>query len=51
MAHFVKLNVFDPGHDDSDNTTNRKYITTLINLDLIMYIEPSKVHKIGRAHV
>ena len=46
MAHFVKLNVFDPSHDDSDNKHNRKYITTLINLDLVMYIEPSKVHSL-----
>jgi len=46
MAHFVKLNVFDPSHDEQDNKNNRKYITTLINLDLVMYIEPSRIHSL-----
>jgi len=25
MAHFVKLSVLDPGHDDLENQSNRKY--------------------------
>ncbi len=31
MAHFVKLSVLDPGHDDQENQNNRKYNPQLIN--------------------
>jgi hypothetical protein len=44
MAHFIKLNVLDPSHDG--NTNNRKYIPNLINLDMIINIEPSVVHSL-----
>ena len=46
MAHFVKLSVLDPGHDDLENTTNRKYNPQLINLDMVINIEQSKVHSL-----
>jgi hypothetical protein len=46
MAHLIKLNVLDPGHDHTDNTTNRKYIYNLINLDMVISIEPSVVHSL-----
>jgi hypothetical protein len=46
MAHFIKLNVLDPGHDHTDNTVNRKYIYNLINLDMVISIEPSVVHSL-----
>jgi hypothetical protein len=44
MAHFIKLNVLDLGHDT--NETNRMYITNLINLDMVINIEPSIVHSL-----
>jgi hypothetical protein len=47
MAHFVKLSVLDPGHDDLENTTNRKYNPQLINLDMVINVEQSKVHSVG----
>ena len=46
MAHFVKLSVLDPGHDDLENTTNRKYNPQLINLDMVINVEQSKVHSL-----
>lgn len=46
MAHFIKLNVLDLGHDNNYNTTNRKYIPNLINLDMVTNIEPSVVHSL-----
>jgi hypothetical protein len=46
MAHFVKLNVLDLGHDTTENHTNRKYIPNLINLDMVINIEPSTVHSL-----
>ena len=46
MAHFVKLNVLDPGHDDLVNQTNRQYNTQLINLDMVVNIEQSNVHSL-----
>ena len=46
MAHFVKLNVLDPGHDDLVNQTNRQYNTQLINLDMVVNIEQSYVHSL-----
>jgi len=46
MAHFVKLSVLDPGHDDVENKTNRKYIPTLINMDMVTHIEPSLIHSL-----
>lgn len=46
MAHFIKLNVLDLGHDNSENQTNRKYIPNLINLDMVINIEPSVVHSL-----
>ena len=46
MAHFVKLSVLDPGHDDLENTTNRKYNSQLINLDMVINVEQSKVHSL-----
>jgi hypothetical protein len=46
MAHFIKLNVLDLGHDHNYNTTNRKYIPNLINLDMVINIEPSVVHSL-----
>lgn len=46
MAHFVKLSVLDPGHDDTENTTNRKYNPQLINLDMVINVEQSKVHSL-----
>ena len=44
MAHFIKLNVLDPSHDGDPK--NRNYIPTLINLDMVVSIEPSKVHSL-----
>jgi len=44
MAHFIKLNVLDPSHDG--DPANRTYIPTLINLDMIVSVEPSKVHSL-----
>ena len=44
MAHFVKLSVLDPGHDDIENQNNRKYNSQLINLDMVINVEQSKVH-------
>lgn len=46
MAHFVKLNVLDPGHDEADNKTNRKYLPQIINLDMVINVEQSKVHSL-----
>ena len=46
MAHFVKLNVLDPGHDDTENQSNRKYNPQLINLDMVINAEQSKVHSL-----
>lgn len=46
MAHFIKLNVLDPGHGVEDNTVNRKYNPTLINLDMVVTIEPSTIHSL-----
>ena len=46
MAHFVKLNVLEPGHDDLVNQTNRQYNTQLINLDMVVNIEQSHVHSL-----
>jgi hypothetical protein len=46
MAHFVKLSVLDPGHDDLENTTNRKYNPQLINLGMVINVEQSKVHSL-----
>jgi hypothetical protein len=36
----------DPGHDDMENTTNRKYNPQLINLDMVINVEQSKVHSL-----
>ena len=47
MAHFVKLNVLDPGHDDLVNQTNRQYNTQLINLDMVVNIEQSYVFRVS----
>ena len=44
MAHFVKLSVLDPGHDDIENQNNRKYNSQLINLDMVINVEQSVVH-------
>ena len=46
MAHFVKLSVLDPGHDDLENQSNRKYNPQLINLDMVINVEQSKVHSL-----
>jgi hypothetical protein len=46
MAHFVKLSVLDPGHDDIENQNNRKYNSQLINLDMVINVEQSKVHSL-----
>jgi hypothetical protein len=46
MAHFVKLNVLDPGHDEIGNETNRQYNLQLINLDMVVNIEQSHVHSL-----
>lgn len=46
MAHFVKLNVLDPGHDEIMNKTNRQYNLQLINLDMVVNIEQSDVHSL-----
>ena len=46
MAHFVKLNVLDPGHDEIGNQTNRQYSLQLINLDMVVSIEQSHVHSL-----
>ncbi len=46
MAHFVKLSVLDPGHDDLENQSNRKYNPQLINLDMVVNVEQSKVHSL-----
>jgi len=43
MAHFVKLNVLDPGHELDGP---RVYNQLLINLDMVVHIEPSKVHSL-----
>ena len=42
MAHLIKLNVLDPSHDGN----KRIYNPTLINLDMVINIEPSKVHSL-----
>ncbi len=44
MAHFIKLNVLDPSHDG--NINKREYIPNLINLDMVINIEPSKIHSL-----
>lgn len=44
MAHFIKLNVLDPSHDANSN--KREYIPQLINLDMVVSVEPSKVHSL-----
>jgi hypothetical protein len=44
MAHFIKLNVLDPSHDVNSN--KREYIPQLINLDMVVSVEPSKVHSL-----
>jgi len=44
MAHFIKLNVLDPSHDG--NAKQREYNPNLINLDMVINIEPSKVHSL-----
>jgi len=46
MAHFIKLNVLDPGHDEVGNKTNRQYNLQLINLDMVVSIEQSHVHSL-----
>jgi hypothetical protein len=46
MAHFVKLSVLDPGHDDLENQSNRKYNPQLINLDMVINVEQSKIHSL-----
>lgn len=43
MAHFIKLNVLDPSHDNNDK---REYVPNLINLDMVINIEPSKIHSL-----
>lgn len=43
MAHFIKLNVLQHGHEE---TNERHYIQTLINLDMVVNIEPSKIHSL-----
>lgn len=43
MAHFIKLNVLNHGHEENNNRT---YIPTLINLDMVVSIEPSKIHSL-----
>jgi hypothetical protein len=42
MAHLIKLNVLDPSHDNG----KRVYNPTLINLDMVINIEPSKIHSL-----
>lgn len=37
MAHFVKLNQLDHGHTSDDD----EYTSLLINLDMVINIEPS----------
>jgi hypothetical protein len=44
MAHFIKLNVLDPSHDI--NSSKREYIPQLINLDMVVTVEPSVVHSL-----
>jgi hypothetical protein len=44
MAHLIKLNVLDPSHDG--DAKNRTYIPTLVNLDMVVNIEPSKIHSL-----
>ena len=46
MAHFVKLSVLDPGNDDLENQSNRKYNPQLINLDMVINVEQSKIHSL-----
>jgi hypothetical protein len=46
MAHFIKLNVLDLGHSETENKIDRKYVPNLINLDMVVNIEPSKVHSL-----
>lgn len=46
MAHFLKLHVLDPGHDEISNTTNRHYNFQLINLDMVVNIEQSHIHSL-----
>lgn len=43
MAHFIKLNVLNHGHEEGKE---RNYISTLINLDMVVSIEPSKIHSL-----
>jgi len=40
MAHFVKLNQLDVGHEQDE----KNYIPTLFNLDTVISIEPSSPH-------
>ena len=42
MAHLIKLNVLDPGHDGT--AEDRTYVPNLINLDMVITVEPSKIH-------
>lgn len=44
MAHLIKLNVLDPGHDGTSK--KREYYPSLINLDMVINIEPSTVHSL-----
>lgn len=44
MAHLIKLNVLDPSHDVNSN--KQEYIPQLINLDMVVSVEPSKVHSL-----
>jgi hypothetical protein len=46
MAHFLKLSVLDPGHDDLENPQNRKYLSQLINLDMVVAVEQSRIHSL-----
>jgi len=46
MAHFVKLNVLNPGHDDVKNQVDRKYNHQIINLDMVINVEQSRVHSL-----
>jgi len=46
MAHFVKISVLDLGHCDLENITNRKYNEQLINLDMVINVEQSKIHSL-----
>lgn len=41
MAHFIRLHQLDLTHDN-----NRSYTPILLNLDMAISIEPSKIHSI-----